>query len=147
MSSVEVRVAQPEDLDALLALYVQLSPGNAATTRAAAEAAFRSIADLSSVSVFVADVDGQVKGTATLVVVPNLTHNAQPWAQLENMVVDEALRGSGVGRAILRHCLQAAWAAGCYKVQLQSDNARSGAHAFYEREGFVASSRGYRLYH
>jgi GNAT superfamily N-acetyltransferase len=87
-----------------------------------------------------------VKGTATLVVVPNLTHNAQPWAQLENMVVDEAVRGSGVGRAILRHCLQSAWAAGCYKVQLQSDNARSGAHAFYEREGFVASSRGYRLY-
>jgi GNAT superfamily N-acetyltransferase len=146
MSEVRVRLATTADLDALLSLYVQLSPGNAAADRNMAARALEGILGREGVSLFVADLNGRVVGTATLVVVPNLTHNSQPWAQLENMVVADSQRSTGVGAAILRHAIGAAWDAGCYKVQLQSDNAREGAHRFYEREGFAATSRGYRLY-
>jgi GNAT superfamily N-acetyltransferase len=144
--SLRVRLATPADLDALLSLYVQLSRGNAGTDRAEAAEAFEQMLHRAGLSVFVAEAAGAVVGTATLVVVPNLTHGAQPWAQLENMVVAESARGTGVGATLLRYAVQAAWDAGCYKVQLQSDNARSGAHRFYEREGFAATSQGYRLY-
>ena len=143
---VTVREATRDDLEGLLALYVQLSPGNAGTTAASVGRPFEELLAAPHVMVAVAEVSGAVVGTATLVMVPNLTHGGKPWAQLENMVVHESHRGTGVGRAILRSCLETAWAAGCYKVQLQSDNARAGAHSFYEREGFAASSRGYRLY-
>jgi GNAT superfamily N-acetyltransferase len=62
------------------------------------------------------------------------------------MVVDPDVRGRGIGRRLVEEALRIARAEGCYKVQLQSANARSGAHRFYEREGFEASSKGYRLY-
>jgi GNAT superfamily N-acetyltransferase len=146
MPGVAVRLATPEDLDALLHLYVELSAANADVAREEADRVLRDMLAAPGLSLFVAVEHGDVVGTATLVVVPNLTHGARPWAQLENMVVAERLRRSGVGQALLRYCIDAAWAAGCYKVQLQSDNKREGAHRFYEREGFVASSRGYRLY-
>ena len=141
-----VRPAEPRDLEALLDLYAQLSPGNAGADR---EDARRALADLiaaAHVSLTVAESGGRVIGTVTLVVVPNLTHGAAPWAQLENMVVDEEHRGSGAGQALLRTARDEAWARGCYKVQLQSANEREGAHRFYARFGFMPSSVGFRLY-
>jgi GNAT superfamily N-acetyltransferase len=144
--AVEVRPARVEDLAALLPLYEQLSAENAGLSTEAARPAFEAMLANASLNVLVAEVDGRVAATATLVVVPNLTHGAQPWAQLENMVVDAAARGTGVGRTLLGRCVAMAWEAGCYKVQLQSANAREGAHRFYEAAGFAAASKGYRLY-
>ena len=93
---------------------------------------------------------GEVIGTVTLVIVPNLTHNSQPWAQVENMVTDASIRGSGAGRALIEECLRLARDAGCYKVQLQSGNQRAtvenDAHGFYGHLGFEPSSTGFRCY-
>jgi GNAT superfamily N-acetyltransferase len=141
-----VRTARANDLDAHLALYAELSPNNAGTDRATAALAFDELLTLPHTTLLVAEDRGAVIGTVTLVVVPNLTHQARPWAQLENMVVTERVRGTGVGKTLLAAALGIAWNAGCYKVQLQSANHRSAAHRFYERNGFSASSSGYRLY-
>lgn len=143
---MNVRRASQGDLDALLRLYVQLSAENAATDPAKAAAALDALIHTPGVSLLVAEQHGAVIGTVTLVVVPNLTHNAQPWAQVENMVVDESDRGSGAGRQLLEACLALARDAGCYKVQLQSANQRAGAHRFYARLGFEDSSAGFRRY-
>lgn len=98
----------------------------------------------------VGELRGRVVGTVTLVVAPNLTHGGKPWAQVENMVVDEGLRGTGVGRVLIEECLRIAREAGCYKVQLQSGNERRegphDAHAFYAHVGFQPSSVGFRYY-
>lgn len=97
-------------------------------------------------ALLVSEIDGRVVGTVTLVIVPNLTHDSKPWAQVENMVVDESQRGTGAGRQLMDECVRLAREAGCYKVQLQSAEGRSGAHRFYERLGFTDSSAGFRLY-
>lgn len=141
-----IRAAKAGDVEALLALYVQLSPGNSATDLTLARRALREIEKLPNVEVLVAERDGAVVGTAMLVIVPNLTHGAAWWAQVENMVVDAAHRGAGLGQALLESVCERAWSAGCYKVQLQSANERDGAHRFYERFGFRPSSVGFRLY-
>ena len=83
-------------------------------------------------------------GTADVLVVPNLTHDGAPWALVENVVVDPQWRRRGVGRALLRHAVRVADDAGCYKLQLTSSNHRDGAHRFYERLGFTATSTGFR---
>ena len=83
-------------------------------------------------------------GTADVLVVPNLTHDGAPWALVENVVVDTGWRRRGVGRALLRHAVRVADDAGCYKLQLTSSNHRGGAHRFYERLGFTATSTGFR---
>ncbi len=87
-----------------------------------------------------------VVGTADLMVVPNLTHGGHPWAIVENVVVDEAARGAGVGRAVMTEALRRASAAGCYMVQLVSLRHRRAAHAFYRELGFVAVAEGFRSY-
>jgi GNAT superfamily N-acetyltransferase len=137
------------DLDALLRLYEQLSPENSGADRMSSVVALEAILGSPGVTLLVAD-EGGVVGTATLVVVPNLTHGAKPWAQLENMVIDASVRGSGAGRLLIEECLRTAREAGCYKVQLQSGNQRrsaeNDAHGFYEHLGFAASSVGFRYY-
>ncbi|MBI2765345.1 MAG: GNAT family N-acetyltransferase [Chloroflexi bacterium] len=141
-----IRPATPGDLDALLRLYVQLSAGNAATDPARTANAFAAMLRTPNLHLLVATVGELVVGTVTVVIVPNLTHNATPWAQLENMVVDETRRGKGVGQQLLRAAVDLAWEAGCYKVQLQSANEREDAHRFYAAFGFAPSSVGFRLY-
>jgi GNAT superfamily N-acetyltransferase len=137
------------DLDALLRLYEQLSPGNATADAASSVLALEAMLATPNVTLLVAD-DSQVTGTVTLVIVPNLTHGAKPWAQVENMVVDAPVRGSGAGRQLIEECIRLAREAGCYKVQLQSGNQRrspeNDAHGFYEHLGFGASSVGFRYY-
>jgi len=141
-----VRPATLSDLEALLRLYVQLSPDNAATSPAAAAAGLARMIAHADVSLLVAEVEGSVAATVTLIVVPNLTHNARPWIQLENMVVDESVRRSGTGRALIEAACDLARGRGAYKIQLQSADHRHGAHAFYEAAGFTASSLGFRRY-
>lgn len=36
--------------------------------------------------------------------------------------------------------------AGCFRLQLTSNKARTRAHAFYARLGFVASHEGFKLF-
>jgi GNAT superfamily N-acetyltransferase len=147
---VNVRRASTGDLDALLRLYEQLSAGNESTMAAAAAPALETILAAPGMSLLVAESDGGVVGTVTLVIVPNLTHNAQPWAQVENMVTDGSVRGLGAGRLLIEECLRLAQEAGCYKVQLQSANTRAtpdnDAHGFYRHLGFEPSSTGFRYY-
>lgn len=76
----------------------------------------------------------------------NLTHDGRPYALVENVVVDAAERGRGVGGALMEAAVTRAAEAGCYKLQLISRDGRSEAHAFYERAGFTASAQGYRRY-
>jgi GNAT superfamily N-acetyltransferase len=51
-------------------------------------------------------------------------------------VVEEALRGRGLGRQIMAATLEAAWAAGCYKVMLSTGSKTPATHAFYRACGF-----------
>ena len=139
------------DLDALLRLYQQLDARNAGAVGAKAEGALHAILNRTGMALLVAEsARGEVVGTVTLVILPNLTHNSQPWAQVENMVTDASVRGLGVGRLLIGACLRLASEAGCYKVQLQSANTRTtpenDAHGFYRHLGFEATSAGFRYY-
>ncbi|HXH21222.1 MAG TPA: GNAT family N-acetyltransferase [Dehalococcoidia bacterium] len=86
-----------------------------------------------------------VLATASFFVVPNISYGGRPHAIIENVVVDAAERGHGVGAALVRHCIELAREAGCTRLSLSTDARRADAHRFYERLGFVASHRGYRL--
>ncbi len=93
----------------------------------------------------VVETDGRVIATAVLIIVPNLTHRGRPYAIIENIVVDEAERGRAYGELLLRHAIDEARRAGCYKLSLTSNKRRKDAHRFYERLGFQATHEGYRV--
>ncbi len=144
-----VRVAESRDLASLLGLYGQLAEDRPdALPASASDAApiFEAIVSASDRALLVATLDGAVVGTADMVVVSNLTHGARPWAAVENVVVDEAHRGAGVGRSLMVEVLRRCEASGCFKVQLLSRRHRHDAHRFYRGLGFEPSAEGFRLY-
>jgi GNAT superfamily N-acetyltransferase len=74
-------------------------------------------------------------------VIPNITRSAAPYAVIENVVVEESLRGTGLGKQIMSGTLQAAWDAGCYKAMLMTGSRRPATHAFYRACGFSAETK------
>lgn len=57
-------------------------------------------------------------------------------ARIEDVVVDEAMRGKGIGEAIVRHALKIAREAGADGVALTSNPRREAANRLYQRLGF-----------
>ena len=149
--SVTVRLARPDDLPQLQDLLEELrenaTPGvvwkRADDERA--RAVWAQILKDGRRVFLIAEVGGEVVGTADLLIVPNLTHTGRPWATLENVVVDPEWRNQGIGKALMHHAMKEAEQAGCHKLQLASSSHRTRAHRFYEKLGFERSAVAYRL--
>ncbi|WP_042284401.1 GNAT family N-acetyltransferase [Nocardiopsis alba] len=146
-----IRAAIRSDLGAILRLLREL--GDTTHTRSAhvrmSSAAVRAWTRMESDpdrTVLVAERRGQIIGTLDLLVVANLTHDAQPWAVVDNLVVDPETRLQGIGRALMEDALERAAQAGCYKIELLSHESRQGAHRFYAALGFENSAEGFRRY-
>lgn len=58
-------------------------------------------------------------------------------AWIEDVVVDAATRGRGIGEALVREALALACREGVARVMLTSNATRRAAHRLYERMGFV----------
>lgn len=73
--------------------------------------------------------------------IPNLTRSAAPYAVIENVVVDKALRDTGRGKQLMAATLQIAWNAGCYKAMLMTGSRNPATHTFYRACGFSADAK------
>ena len=56
------------------------------------------------------------------------------------MVVDEAVRGRGIGAELVRAAERALGERGCYMIEVTSHVRRADAHRFYERLGYEKTS-------
>ena len=79
------------------------------------------------------DDDGTILGSMTLVVFPIPT-GVRAW--IEDVVVDGAARGRGVGEALNREALDLARRRGARTVDLTSRPTREAANRLYRRIGF-----------
>lgn len=86
-------------------------------------------------TVFVARVDGEIVGSLTLVLY-RIATGLKAW--IEDVVVDEAARGHGVGEALNHAALDEARRHGAKAVSLTSRPSREAANRLYQRIGFSA---------
>lgn len=86
--------------------------------------------------------DGSIVGivTAHILAVINRTGDL---AQLTTLVVDERVRGQGIGRALVNAVEEFALQSGCERLSVTTHLDRAGAHAFYARMGFDYTGRRY----
>jgi GNAT superfamily N-acetyltransferase len=144
-----IRPAVEADLPRILESLEQMDSGMYPQREDAGEAVrfavFRQIAADPHQHLLVAEADGRIVGTVHLVVIPHLSRSCKPSGLVEGMVVDEAYRRKGVGAALLREVQDLARDAGCYKLALSSNLARSGAHRFYSRLGWKRTHYGFSL--
>jgi GNAT superfamily N-acetyltransferase len=103
--------------------------------------------DADPAQLLVVAIDGdEVVGTMQLSFIPGLARRGALRAQIEAVRVHESYRNIGLGAGMVEWAIVEARRRGCALVQLTTDKARTDAHRFYERLGFVASHQGLKLH-
>jgi ribosomal protein S18 acetylase RimI-like enzyme len=82
---------------------------------------------------------GPLLGMVTLHITPVL-HRSGPVGRLTALVVDETVRGRGVGRALVEAAEAIFVARGCVLAEVTSNMRLSEAHGFYEKLGYTSTS-------
>ena len=128
--SVEiVEAASHEVVDALNRLLPQLSL--TATVLTLTE--LRDLVESNSTTLFVARNEGKLVGTLTLVVF-RIPTGLRGW--VEDVVVDEAARGTGVGEVLTLAAIEEARRRGVRSIDLTTRPTRDAANRLYSRLGF-----------
>lgn len=133
--TLTIRPAVPDDLPAVLGLYRELDADDT-TDLAEARAIFERMACYPDYTLHIAEADGAVLGTFTLLLMENIAHSGARSGIIEAVAVADAEQGRGIGRAMMRAALDLARTKGCYKASLSTRMSRERAHAFYESLGF-----------
>jgi ribosomal protein S18 acetylase RimI-like enzyme len=129
---VEVFAGSPDELaEAFGRLVPQLSRSNPPPGLDAV----REILDSPATTQFVARADdGTIVGVSTLAVF-RIPTALRAW--IEDVVVDEARGGQGIGGALVAAMVDEARRLGCVTVDLTSRPSREAANRLYERSGFT----------
>ena len=135
------REARLDEVDAVLRLYRQLNPDDPDIGDEIGSAVFRRIVENPGLHLFVLECDDSIVASTYLNLIPNLSRSASPYAVIENVVVEQSRRGSGLGKQIMAATLQFAWAAGCYKAMLMTGSKRPSTHGFYRACGFSGDAK------
>jgi GNAT superfamily N-acetyltransferase len=144
--SLHLREALMTDLPDVLRLYAQPDLDDGKVLSASdAERIFERIASYPNYKVYVAVSNTSVVGTFALLVMDNLGHLGAPSAIIEDVAVDPALQGQGIGKEMMRYAIQLSAENGCYKVVLSSNLKRERAHAFYESLEFKHHGYSFRI--
>ena len=135
MEIVQVLEVTPELVDAFARLIPQLS--SSGSTPAPTADRLAEVVASPAVVLLVArdpDHDGLIAGALTLILCPIPTG---AHAYVEDVVVDEAHRGQGIGTALIRAAVERAREAGARRLDLTSRPSREAANRLYRRLGFV----------
>lgn len=89
--------------------------------------------------IIVARQDSQIVGMVNLLYTMS-TALGDRVALLEDMVVSDNIRNSGVGSQLLEQAIQFARLNGCKRITLLTDRANGSAQRFYQRHGFGCST-------
>jgi ribosomal protein S18 acetylase RimI-like enzyme len=140
--SVKVEIANEvtdELVEALNTLLPQLSTNAASLASTDVEALVESPAT----TVFIARDDGRIVGSLTLVIFPIPT-GLRAW--IEDVVVDESARGTGVGESLTRAAIEESRRRHVRSIDLTTRPSREAANRLYARLGFeLRETNVYRL--
>ena len=85
---------------------------------------------------FVAEENDTIMGTFMLIIVQQLAHGGSRSAIIEDVAVQSAAQGRGVGTRMMSYAVDFAREQGCSKIVLSSGKTRDRAHEFYEKNGY-----------
>ena len=92
----------------------------------------------------VAEIDGKIVGSTTLLIEQKFIHNAGRVGHIEDVVVSKEFEGRGIGNKLVTSLLEIANTRNCYKTIL---DCKDELIPFYERIGFKQESNQMRYNH
>jgi len=116
----------------LIEAWARLMPQLSTTAPAPSEEWLKEVISSDS-TLFVASLDGRIVGFLTLVLA-RLPVGLKAW--IEDVVVDEEVRGRRIGEALTLAAVAKAEGAHARNINLESRPSREAAHRLYQRVGF-----------
>lgn len=137
LTDISIRLAELADVPRLLELYALLGvDGDPEITLAQSQDIFLEMTRDARHKVYVAQRDGRIVGSFSLVFVAGLPHGGRESCLVEDVVVERAEQRGGIGRRMMQFAMAQSAQRGCYKLSLSSHLKRDQAHRFYEGLGF-----------
>jgi N-acetylglutamate synthase-like GNAT family acetyltransferase len=115
IGSLIIREAEERDLPKILQLYagIETDPDSILDLESA-KAKYRKIKKYPSYAVYVAEKNENIIGTFELLIMDNLAHYGKPSEIVEDVVVEDKHRNSGVGREMKQYAMEVCRRHGCY---------------------------------
>ena len=140
--SVCIEVARRVD-DELVEAFARLIPQLSSSSPPPSDEHLAAIVNGDDTVLFLARLDDTIVGSLTLAFY-RIPTGLKAW--IEDVVVDEAGRGSGIGRLLSEAAVDEARARGAKDVSLTSRPSREAANRLYQRIGFeIRTSNLYRF--
>lgn len=136
-----IREITKQDLQGLLELYTQLHNNPMPEDTEPLHKLWQTILEDPTHHIIVAEEEGKIVSSCVCVIIPNLTHNQQPYALVENVITDEAYRGKGLATACLNYAKELAMRNNCYKLMLLTGSKKESTLRFYERAGYNSQDK------
>jgi glucosamine-phosphate N-acetyltransferase len=92
----------------------------------------------------VAELDGKIVGSATLLLESKFIHEGGVVGHIEDVVVNKSHQGEKIGEKIIKFLLEQAESKGCYKTILDCID---DVKPFYEKLGFKQNANALRFDH
>jgi ribosomal protein S18 acetylase RimI-like enzyme len=122
-----------EVTEELIAAFQRLVPQLSTTAKAPGRKELQEIVDSPAVILLMVRDEGVIIGSLSLIVF-RVPTGVRAW--IEDVVVDEATRGQGIGETLTRAAIDRAKEMGAKTVDLTSRPAREAANRLYVRVGF-----------
>ena len=91
--------------------------------------------------VIVAEENGEIVSSCVCVIIPNMTHNQQPYAFIENVITDERFRKRGLATQCLNFAKEIALKENCYKMMLLTGSKKKSTLDFYRKAGYNSEDK------
>lgn len=128
-----IREITDKDYNGLMTLYMQLHDNPMPEKTADLQALWKRILHDKDHHIIVAEEDGKIVASCVCVIIPNLTHNQQSYAFVENGITDAAYRKQGLATACLDYAREIALKENCYKLMLLTGSKQDSTLDFYRK--------------
>lgn len=136
-----VREIRENELDALLALYLDLHETKVPEMSERLMNTWNAILGDENHHIIVNEVDGNIVSSCVCIIIPNLTRGIRPYAFIENVVTGKSYRGKGYAAECLAYAKEIAEKSGCYKMMLLTGSKKDATLKFYENAGYNSSDK------
>lgn len=131
-----------EDIKELLKLYEKLAPfENSLETSIQI---YKEMLKDEQYLILTAKEEGKVIGSVLGICCKSIATGGNPFLVIEDVIVDENVRGKGIGRKLISAIEEFGKEKHCAYGILVSSGFRKEAHKFYESLGFTEDVRGFR---
>ncbi|MDF2472988.1 MAG: family acetyltransferase [Anaerocolumna sp.] len=131
-----IREITENDFDGLMKLYKQLHNNPIPEITDVFMNIWNKILSDKNHHIIIIEEDGKIVSSCVCVIIPNLTHNQQPYAFVENVITDAAYRNRGLATQCLNYAKELALNENCYKLMLLTGSKKESTLNFYEQAGY-----------